>query len=166
MRFIAAEFYHMTLLKRFVEAVESIAHSQRRIAHCVCREHPHFSSFEILQIEGAHLTMITGVVPSVLSQFVATPIDSTGVPIPMPVGVTPVWSSSDTTNAPLGLDGGDPSGLTVEITPPASAPTTGFFSLSVTVTLASGTVVSQSVSIPFLPPPAPVLAGFQINQTV
>lgn len=105
---------------------------------------------------------IKGVKAGVKSVFVAVSVDANSNPDMLPVGIIPVWSSSDTTNAPVVVDPSDPSGLTVNITPPASAPSTGTFTLMITATLPNGPITT-SVTVPFLPL---AVAGFTITQTV
>lgn len=147
-------------IERFVSAVERGARALEHIARCICKQF-RVVRFNIFQL--SEDDMITGVKAGVLSTFVATPVDAAGNPETLPAGITPVWLSSDTTNAPVVVNAGDPSGLTVDITPPASAPTSGSFTLTVSATLLDGSVVSSSASVPFLAPP---VTGFQINQTV
>lgn len=97
--------------------------------------------------------------------FVAIPIDAQGNAVTLPAGTIPVWTSSDTTNAPV-IPSTD--GLTATDTVPSTAPTTLVgtnFTLSVSATLADGTSGSGTTPVPFLAATATgAFAGFVIQQ--
>ena len=92
--------------------------------------------------------------------FATTPIPENGVPNPKAL---PVWTSSDTTNAPVTAVATDPTGLSATVTFPASCPGGVTFSLTITYINADGSVATQTNSFTTVappPPPTPDITAF------
>jgi hypothetical protein len=119
-------------------------------------------SFSIQQTGDENMP-VTGITPGATGTFTATPLDSSGNPISLPAGAAPpVWSSSDTTNAPV-----TPSadGLSATVSVPATT-AGGSFTLTVQSPDLPGTPIgSVVVPINAVTPPPPTVASFAINQT-
>ena len=75
-------------------------------------------------------------------------------------GNLPVWTSSDTTNAPVTIFSADPTGLSATVIFPASVAAGLSFSLTVTYTNADGTVATQTNSFVTVAAPSPDITGF------
>lgn len=138
--------------------------------------HPHhrrISSFRIVQHHhhhGGHHNMalsqspLVGIAPGATGTFSGIPIDSLGNSGPLPAGITPVWVSSDPTNAPITAT---VDGLTATVAIPADAVAGTVFTITVSATLADGSVpTSGPVNCPVLTvvPPPFVVASFVIQQ--
>jgi hypothetical protein len=140
----------------------------RRIEHDL---HPPLPrSFRLTQ---ENIMAILGIIPGSTGTFTVTPLDAAGAPFtgPLPAGYAPVWTSSDTVNAPVVLTpnpAGVVDGLNASITVPAAfAPAPGTdFNLTIANPDGSGATVFP---IPFdavpPPPPPPLLpAAFGLTQ--
>src|SRR6185312_9819939 len=105
---------------------------------------------------------IIGIIPGDTGTFTATPLNKEGATVTLPSGTVPVWTSSDTTNAPV-VAAAD--GLSATITVPASyapAPGTTF---NLTVAMPDGTA-STTVPVPFDAVAVDnTVASFGVNQT-
>ena len=88
--------------------------------------------------------------------FSTTPIPSTVVLVPANI----VWSSSDTTNAPVSPNPTDPTGLSTLVVFPSTTPGDLTFTLTVTYTNADGTVVTQPNDFTTVAPPPVDVTGF------
>jgi hypothetical protein len=89
--------------------------------------------------------------------FATTPIPSTSVPNP---AALPVWSSSDTVNAPVVPVATDTTGLSATVTFPSTVVAGVTFSLTITYTNADGTIATQTNSFVTVAPPSPDITGF------
>ena len=89
--------------------------------------------------------------------FSTTPIPATSVPNP---AALPVWTSSDTTNAPVSPNTADKTGLSTLVVFPSTAAAGVTFSLTITYTNADGTVATQTNSFVTVAPPSPDITGF------
>jgi hypothetical protein len=117
------------------------------------------NGFTIEQIQGDNSVAITGVGPGAVGTFKATPTNN-GNPASLPPGVVPIWTSSDTTNAPI--TSVSPDGLTAQVTvAPTAAPGTQFV-LTVTATLPDNTQPNGTATVPIL---TLEVNGFVIDQT-
>ena len=97
---------------------------------------------------------ITGIVAGATGVFKETPLPQ-GASIP--AGTIPVWTSSDTTNAPV-VPSAD--GTTCSVTVPATATITTF---NLTVANQDGSFAT-TVAVPVTPAPPPAQTGFEIDQ--
>lgn len=84
--------------------------------------------------------------------------------VPTPSGVSTfaaqtVWSSSDTTNAPVTMNASDASGLTATVTIASTAPVGTAFTLTWTYTNADGTVVTVTLAQTTVAPVIDVTGG-------
>jgi hypothetical protein len=106
-------------------------------------------SFHINQL-GVH-NMIQGVLkglaPGETGTFVANPVDSLGNPAAMPAGIVPVWALSDTTLGTI-TPAADGMSAVVVIAPTATAGAA--LTISLSATLADGTVPKGAASLPVL----------------
>ena len=89
--------------------------------------------------------------------FATTPIPSNAVPNP---AALPVWTSSDTTNAPVVAVATDPTGLSATVTFPATVLGGVTFSLTITYTNQDGSVASQTNQFTTVAPPSPDITAF------
>lgn len=105
---------------------------------------------------------VIGIVAGATGSFLATPVDANGVALALPAGIIPVWVSSDPVNAPVVASA---DGLTATITTLATAPAGTTFTLSLSATLADGTVPAGTTPVPFLAAVPDVVASFVITQT-
>lgn len=88
--------------------------------------------------------------------FSTTAIPSAAQPIASGV----VWSSSDSTNAPVSPNPADPSGLSTLVAFPTTVPAGVTFSLTVSYSNADGSVASQTNVFVTVAPPSPDITGF------
>lgn len=111
------------------------------------------SGFTIHQVEGEKLMPILGIVAGATGVFQETPTPAGST---IPAGTIPVWTSSDTTNAPVVAT---PDGTGCSVSVPAGAPISSF---TLSVANQDGSF-STSVTVPVT---QPVIAqtGFQIDQ--
>lgn len=122
--------------------------------------HSEVVAFQIKQIfiRGESMA-IKGILPGQSGSFALQDIPLNSV---LPAGVIPVWTSSDTTNAPVVASA---DGLSASVALSASAVPGGSFNLQVDATLPDGTTPSSGpVAIPILAPPPPEPSSFVINQ--
>lgn len=89
--------------------------------------------------------------------FATTPIPATSVPNP---AALPVWTSSDTTNAPVTAVATDTTGLSATVTFPSTVVAGVSFSLTITYTNGDGTVATQTNSFVTVAPPSPDITAF------
>lgn len=89
--------------------------------------------------------------------FATTPVPATSVPNP---AALPVWTSSDTVNAPVVPVAADATGLSATVTFPATVAAGVSFSLTITYTNADGTVATQTDSFVTVAPPSPDITAF------
>lgn len=120
----------------------------------------HTVSFTIAQQPQGDSTMLP-IAPGFSPVFTATPLPIGAFPAP---GNLPVWSSSDTVNAPIASV--DPTGLVATVAVPAGASVGASFTLGVSYTNADGTVATGSASFTIVAPPPPDITGFSIAQSV
>lgn len=118
---------------------------------------PSIRKFRITQTDPRSVTnmAITGIKPGATGTFAESPVPPG---TPLPAGVIPQWSSSDTTNTSL-----TPSadGTSCLVAVPSSA-TIASFVLTVKATLPDGTTPSGNATVPVL---QPEVTGFTISQT-
>jgi hypothetical protein len=91
-----------------------------------------------------------------IATFSTTPIPATSAPDPTKI----VWTSSDTTNAPLTPNTSDTTGLSVLVAFPSTVVAGVTFSLTVSYTNADGTTATQTNSFTTVAPPVPNVTGF------
>jgi hypothetical protein len=136
-------------IERRLEQIEKIV---ERILHIVRHlEHPHITSFQIKEI-----TMLP-IAPGFSPVYTATPVPAGTFPAP---GNLPVWTSSDTVNAPVTAD---VTGLVATVAIPATAVVGTVFTLTITYTNADGTVATGTLSQTIVAAPP---ADITIAQTV
>ncbi len=133
------------------ELLRSILHELR----CIHRElhPPNISAFDIKEI-----TMFP-IAPGFSPVYTATPIPAGTYPA---AGNVPVWTSSDTTNAPVTADA---TGLIATVAIPASAVVGTTFTLTISYTNADGTVATGTLAQTIVAAPVPDITGFTIAQT-
>jgi hypothetical protein len=116
--------------------------------------------FTIQQVHGGQAMSILGIVAGKTGVFTETP---TPAGSSIPAGTIPVWTSSDTVNAPV-VPTADGTGCSVTV--PSSATITTF---NLTVANQDGsfsTTVAVPVTPAVVPPPPPIpQTGFDIEQT-
>lgn len=89
--------------------------------------------------------------------FATTPIPSTSVPVPASL----VWTSSDTTNAPVTPNAADPSGLSIQVVFPPTVAAGVTFTLTLTYTNTDGTTATQANEFTTVAPASPDITGFE-----
>jgi hypothetical protein len=145
------------LLERLLRVDEKIAHYLKLLAHRMKALDEVDRFFVVQTHEGTN--MANGIAPGGTGTFTATPIDKNGNPSTLPAGVVPVWTSSDTTNAPV-VAAAD--GLSATVTIPTSATGGEKITLSVTATLPDGTTPEGTGTFSVL---TLEVASFTITQT-
>jgi hypothetical protein len=120
------------------------------IIHLLLRQ----TGFSVSQLQGDTPMPITGIVAGATGVFQETPTPQGAV---IPAGTIPVWTSSDTTNAPAVASA---DGTQCSVAVPASATITSF---TLSVQNQDGTFPT-SVTVPVTPAPPPAQTGFEINQ--
>lgn len=91
---------------------------------------------------------LTGIAPGKTDSLKATPLDSLGNPTTIPAGLTPIWVSSDPSIAVVTATA-DGLSATVEIS--ANAPIGSTVNISISLTLADGSVpTSGPVGLPVI----------------
>lgn len=128
----------------------------RRILELIERLQPPVKLFRISQLQGGIEMAITGVVLGGQGSFQETPLPPGSQ---LPSGITPVWSTTDTSVTLTPSSDGTTCGAAV-----AATDTNTSFPLTVTASAAlpDGTTPISTVTVPILPPP---VTGFQIDQT-
>jgi len=105
---------------------------------------------------------VTGIVVGQTGTFLAIPVDANGNEVPVPAGTAnPTWTS-DTSNATVTSS---PDGLTASVVA-ASDPTLAGTSFNLTISATvNGSVVSNTIPVPFLSASTGAFVGFVITQT-
>ncbi len=93
--------------------------------------------------------------------FTATPDPATATPTASSL----VWTSSDTTNAPVTPVSTDATGLSATVTFPEDVQAGVVFELTITYTNADGTKATGTSTYTTVAPAAPDVTGFTIAQT-
>lgn len=144
--------------KQILEALERIEHAlhhiERELSHRHCHHHPHHN--HVLAFEIKEITMLP-IAPGFSPVYTATPVPSTSVP-----STAPVWTSSDTINAPVLADA---TGLVGTVAIPSTALVGATFTLTVTYTNADGTVATGTLGQTIVAAPSPDITSFTIAQT-
>ena len=135
-------------LERIEEAVDRILHILRHL------NHPRITSFQIKEI-----TMLP-IAPGFSPVYTATPVPSGTFPAP---GNLPVWTSSDTVNAPVSADA---TGLIATVAIPATAVVGTAFTLTISYTNADGAVATGTLDQTIVAAPPADITSFTIAQTV
>ena len=99
------------------------------------------------------------IAPGFSPVYTATPVPAGTFPAP---GNLPVWTSSDTVNAPVTAD---PTGLVATVAIPATAEVGASFTLTVNYTNADGVVATGSISQSIVAAPPSDITSFTIAQT-
>jgi hypothetical protein len=141
--------------------LEEILHNARHQLHTLKRIesllsphiHPITGFTEIKEIDMALVPLAAGQTAT----FATTPIPATSSPDPTKL---PVWTSSDTVNAPVIPVATDKTGLSANVTFPSTTPAGVTFSLTITYTNADGTVATQTNSFTTVAAPSPDITGF------
>lgn len=138
-------FDHETnrLLREILDELREIRHDLN---------HPNITSFTAIT-ETSMVTLSAGNTAT----FATTAIPATSVPNPKAL---PVWSSSDTTNAPVVPVATDTTGLSASVTFPTTTPAGVVFALTITYTNTDGTIATQTNSFTTVAPPSPDITGF------
>lgn len=142
------------LLKEMLHELRRENYILEKIVHRLIPDE-HIESFTITQ-QGDTMSLLP-IAPGFTPGFTATPTPSTSVP-----STPPVWTSSDTTNAPVTASA---SGLTATVAIPASAPVGNTFTLTVSYTNADGTVATGTATFTIVASPSPDITSFTITQT-
>lgn len=162
-------------IERLVERSVVLQGESLEVLKCIANKLPSrsaFAGFVITQLttEGEFdmptQAPVVGIKIGATGIFLATPVDAQGNVVVLPAGIVPTWTSTDLTNAPVVASA---DGLTATDTVPSTAPPTlvgTTFTLSVSATLADGTVGTGSTPVPFLAATTVgPFAGFVITQT-
>jgi hypothetical protein len=136
------------------QILEQILHTVNRIEREMARKPKFITAFEIKE-STPMLPIAAGFSPV----YTATTVPAGTFPAP---GNVPVWTSSDTVNAPVAAD---PTGLIGTVAIPATAVVGTTFSLSVSYTNADGTVATGSLSQTIVAAPPSDITSFSIAQT-
>ena len=143
-----------------MRSLRNIEHQLHEIDHRLERIErelrPRRSTITALQIR--RLTMLP-IAPGFSPVYTATPDQAGTFPAP---GNLPVWTSSDTVNAPVTADA---TGLIGTVNIPATAVVGTAFTLTVTYTNADGTVATGTLAQTIVAAPSPDITGFTIAQT-
>jgi hypothetical protein len=143
----------MRSLRNIENQLREIDHRLERIEREL---RPHCSTITAFQIR--RLTMLP-IAPGFSPVYTATPVPAGTFPAP---GNLPVWTSSDTVNAPVTADA---TGLIGTVNIPATAVVGTAFTLTVTYTNADGTVATGTLTQTIVAAPSPDITGFTIAQT-
>lgn len=95
--------------------------------------------------------------PGQTAGFVTTSLPTGTSPNP---AALPVWTSSDTVNAPVTINSADTTGLSASVVFPTTAVVGTTFALTITYTNADGTVATQTDSFTIVAPASPDITGF------
>jgi hypothetical protein len=107
-------------------------------------------------------TTMVALAPGQTATFSTTPIPSTSVPVAANI----VWTSSDTTNAPVSPNSADTTGLSTIVVFPTTAVVGTTFSLTVSYANSDGTTATQTNSFTIVAAPPADITGFTaITQT-
>lgn len=137
-------------LHLILDRLEENTHLLRQILHHL-KPHPITGFTEIK--ESTMVPLAAGQTAT----FATTPIPSTSVPNP---AALPVWSSSDSTNAPVVAVSTDSTGLSATVTFPSTVVAGVVFSLTITYTNSDGTTATQTDQFTTVAPPSPDITGF------
>lgn len=138
-----------------ISVLVAILHEERRIDRderkILCELHHRTTHFTTIKE-----TSMTPLAAGQTATFSTTPIPSTSAPDASKI----TWSSSDTTNAPVVVNPGDPSGLSALVTFPDSVTAGLAFILTINYENADGTFASQANSFTTVAPPPTDITGF------
>jgi hypothetical protein len=137
------------------EQLSYVLEEQNRLLREILHRLPHYGH----PITGFTAIQETSMVPLAAGQtatFSTTPIPSTSVPIASSI----VWTSSDTTNAPVTPNTADPTGLSTLVVFPSTVVAGVTFSLTVSYTNADATIATETTSFTTVAPAASDVTGF------
>lgn len=97
------------------------------------------------------------IAPGFTPGFETTTLPAGTVPNPASL---PVWTSSDSTNAPIQPNPADSTGLSTFVAIPSSAAVGAQFTLTITYTNADETTATQSATFVIVAAPSPDITGF------
>ena len=135
-----------------IELLEKILHELRLIRHEL-KPSTNITAFSIKEIS------MFPIAPGFSPIYTATPVPAGTFPAP---GNVPVWTSSDTTNAPVTADA---TGLVGTVAIPATAVVGTSFTLTVTYTNADGVVATGTLAQTIVAAPPSDITSFTIAQT-
>lgn len=143
-----------------LEILRELRHISHQLSKLVDDENPNrVVRFTITQEN--HMAIL-GVVPGATGSFTATPLNAESVAVALPLSTVPVWTSDDTTNAPVVASA---DGLSATVAVPASFVPAPGASFNLTVTMADGSA-STTANVPYDAVPVDnTVASFGINQT-
>lgn len=144
------------LLREILEATRENTTLLRRILKFLERDRHHITGFMPITEKGDLMALLP-IAPGFTPGFSTTTLPAGTVPNP---ATPPVWTSSDTVNAPLQPNTADPTNLSVFVAIPATAVVGTVFTLTITYTNADATVASQTNSFTIAAVPPPDITGF------
>ena len=140
------------------EEIKKIKHAQNRIFREIAEIRRQLRPKRITHFLIRRMTMLP-IAPGFSPEFTATPAPAGTFPAP---GNVPVWTSSDTTNAPVTADA---SGLVATVAIPATATVGATFTLTITYTNADGVVATGTLDQTIVAAPPSDITSFTIAQT-
>jgi hypothetical protein len=140
------------LLETMREAVRLL----REIYRVLQRDYQPITGFQPIKEQGDPMTLLP-IAPGFTPGFSTTTLPAGTVPNP---NSKPVWTTSDTVNAPLQANPADATGLSTYVAIPATAAVGTTFSLTINYTNADGTVATQTNSFVIVAAPSPDITGF------
>lgn len=144
------------LLRKILEATEANTRLLRQILHELERNRNPITGFTPITEKGDSMSLLP-IAPGFTPGFSTTTLPAGTIPNP---ATPPVWTSSDTTNAPLQPNTSDPTGLSVYVAIPTTAVVGTVFTLTVAYTNADESVATQSNSFTIVAAPSPDITGF------
>src|SRR5208337_72775 len=127
-----------------------------RLLYLIERELRRITGFTTITEQGDPMALLP-IAPGFTPGFSTTTLPAGTVPDP---ATPPVWTSSDTTNAPLRPNSADATGLSTYVAIPTSATVGTTFSLTIDYTNADGTVATETDSFTIVAGPSPDITGF------
>jgi len=144
----------MSLLHKILDEIEEVARLLCRILRLL--ELHHINGFTAITEQGAPMSLVP-IAPGFTPGFSTTTIPTGTVPNP---ATPPVWTTSDSVNAPLQPNTADSTGLSIYVAIPTSATVGATFALTITYTNADNTVATQTDSFTIVAAPSPDITGF------
>ena len=145
-----------TTLDRILEATRQNTHLLRRLLYLLETHANRITGFTPIEQQGDLMALLP-IAPGFTPGFSTTTLPAGTVPNPTSL---PVWTSSDTVNAPLTANTADATGLSVFVAIPATAVVGTTFVLTITYTNTDATVATQSGSFTIVAAPSPDITGF------
>lgn len=145
-----------TTLDEILEATRQNTHLLRRLLHLFEQYANRITGFTPIKEKGDPMALLP-IAPGYTPGFSTTSLPAGTSPN---TATLPVWTTSDTTNAPLQSNLADATGLSTYVAIPTAAVVGTTFVLTITYTNADATVATESGSFTIVAAPSPDITGF------